>query len=442
MDGIARRLNSAGWFVTNEFLRLWLGEMQLVNPWVPKRFWCLMSQGFLKFSDLVNRRWLLDPIMTTGTSLAIDFVRPEHGDVVAKDTEEFLRLGIDGHKVERGSGNTADPENCFFPESLAIGPSLDPLGTSPLVDLHNVEIAQSCALLSMLSYRHDDDIVTCLVEHGMLPGTSFFSVHTLEDGDLAIFAADDETWAAFCFRGTEPETLRDWLTSALLTDPVPFDSLNPDDGIKVRARYFAQMKSAAFGTGLEFQTGNISAPFRAHHCANDLALALIQRGCRVYCTGHSLGGGLSTLFGAHVRKFSGLTPAGIVTFGSPPVGNQKFCHWFGQCFKSHINEEGETKSVSWRFVNSDEFAPMAPPLPFVNPNTAEQFHHVGGLIRAESLLDATDYQRTQEEMTDRMRELAGERKLTKIILDHNPATVLRGLRQHRKIIVSGSFFHE
>lgn len=435
MDDVGRNLNSAGWFVTNQALRLWLGGMQLVNPWVPKWIWSLASHGFLKLSNLINQRWLLDPIVTAGTSLAINFVRPERGDIVAEDTEEFFRLGIEGHKVERGSGNTSDPDNCFFPKSLAMGPSLTPLGTSVMVDLRNVEIAQSCALLSMLSYRHDDEIVKSLVEYGMLPGLSFFSVHTYEEGDLAIFVADDESYAVFCFRGTEPETLRDWLTSVLLTDPVPFDLVNPDDGIKVRGRYFAQMKSAAFKTGLEFHTGSISPLFRGFHCAYDLAVALIQNGCRVYCTGHSLGAGLSTLFGAHVRKRSGLAPAGIVTFGSPSVGNQAFCLWFGQCFKSHINEEKrETKSVSWRFVNEDEFAPMAPPLPFVNPNSAEQFHHVGGLIRVESLMDPTEDQRTPDEMTIRMNELAEEGNLAKIVLDHNPATVLRFLRQHRQSI--------
>jgi hypothetical protein len=428
LEGIERGVSRAGWFAVNQGLRVGLAFMEVVNPWWPKWILRLVSQGLLKASDVLNQRWLLDPIMNYGSSAAIKFIRPEHGEAVAEDTKEFLRLGIDQYKVERASGDTTDNRNCFFPESLAAGPSLVPRHVAPMSLSCNVEIAESCAVLSMLAYRHDDVIVDCMKNASprMLPHTTFYSAHTPEEADLAVFVDDEKSWAVFCFRGTEPETLRDWLTSVLLCEPEPFfEEGNP---VRVRHRYRKQMEGAALYTKLNFQTGKLGP---CDMCACDLAQSLQEHGCKVYLTGHSLGGGLCTLLGAHQVKTAGLAVSGVISFGSPSVGNEEFCEWFKAYFQNY-QTDGQTPqdmSVSWRFVNGDEYAPMAPPLPFTDSKSSEQFRHVGDLICVGKPLVEPGHQRSRAEMVKRMNELARAGNLSKIILDHNLATTLRSLRQ-------------
>lgn len=431
LEGIERGVNRAGWFAINQGLRVTLGFMEVVNPWWPKWILWLVSQGILKVSDVLNQRWLLDPIMNYGSSVAIKFVKPEHGEDIAEDTKEFLQLGINRYKVERASGDTTDNRNCFFPESLVAGPSLVPQHVAPMSLRRNVEIAESCAILSMLAYRHDDVIVDCMKNGNpcMLPGTTFYSAHTPEEADLAVFVDDEESWAVFCFRGTEPETLRDWLTSVLLCEPEPFfEEGNP---VRVRHRYRNQMEAAAQCTKLIYQTGKLGP---RDVCACDLAQSLQEHGCKVYLTGHSLGGGLCTLLGAHQVKTAGLEVSGVISFGSPSVGNEEFCEWFNahfQNFETNAQSPQDT-SVSWRFVNGDEFAPMAPPLPFTDSKSSEQFRHVGDLIRVGKLLVEPGHQRSRAEMVKRMNKLAQAGNLSKIILDHNLATTLRCLGQLRE----------
>jgi len=150
--------------------------------------------------------------MSVAPHAIIPVVGEKYGPVEEEDIEVFFRLGVNHYKSNYGSGDTDDPENNFFPGSLMAGPRLVPHGTSPMAERRIMEIASSCALLSLLSYRHDDVIIDCMqgANPRMLPDVWFFSLHTLEESDLSVFVSDDQSWAVFCFRGTEPETLRDW----------------------------------------------------------------------------------------------------------------------------------------------------------------------------------------------------------------------------------------
>jgi pimeloyl-ACP methyl ester carboxylesterase len=185
------------------------------------------------------------------------------------------------------------------------------------------------------------------------------------------------------------------------------------------------MKTAIWDI-LTFQ-GPMNNPIPLYHTKTAKGLALYLHrlnGCKVYYTGHSLGGGLATLMGAYIFASTNLAPAGIISFGSPPVGNYDFCNWFNEFIPA---------AVSWRFVKGDEFAPMAPPLPFTVQETARQFHHVNGLILVEDLDNPNPHQRPQNEMTDRLNELVSQVNLLKILTDHNIASTLRALRAQRVV---------
>jgi len=69
---------------------------------------------------------------------------------------------------------------------------------------------------------------------------------------------------------------------------------------------------------------------------------LQNKGCKIWITGHSLGGALATLFASQYNSAQG-----VYTFGSPRVGND--------VFKEHF----EVKI--YRFVNNADIVPWVPP---------------------------------------------------------------------------------
>lgn len=89
-------------------------------------------------------------------------------------------------------------------------------------------------------------------------------------------------------------------------------------------------------------------------------IAGIDRGCRVWFTGHSLGAAAATLAAYRYRDVTG----GVYTFGSPLVGNERFARAF--------KKEFEGRSV--RYVNDHDIVTRVPPPPFAFPNGV--FTHV------------------------------------------------------------------
>ena len=69
---------------------------------------------------------------------------------------------------------------------------------------------------------------------------------------------------------------------------------------------------------------------------------LHDKGCKIWITGHSLGGALATLFASRYGNAQG-----VYTFGSPRVGNEVF------------NKNFEAKI--YRIVNNDDIVPRVPP---------------------------------------------------------------------------------
>lgn len=260
----------------------------------------------VRLSEALNNRLWLDFIEyhmgTVGLMMIQGSDRPQDYDSL----QLFFRLGLNvgggpafGKRLGYGDD---DEDSSFFSNELAAGPRTRT--EPPMKSRTNVRIAETCALLSILSYRDDDQIVRCMNENPpMLPDVSFLSVHTPQEGDLAIFIDKDEKWAVFCFRGTEYETLRDWFTSALLnpTTPFPGGSLVREDGtvprmdeVKVRHRYFTQMLLACRDSRVE-EKHMAAAAAGIPRRATRSAFALVEYLCRagsetkIYFTGHSLG---------------------------------------------------------------------------------------------------------------------------------------------------------
>jgi len=391
-------------------------------------------------SNAFNRRIVLDPFGQLAEVFLTAAVRARDDPDARQQGEDlnvFFHLGHDWFaRNNLGFGSEDDNANCFFPRDLATGPQdLVP----PMTNRTNLNIAKTCCLISILSYRPDEEIRACMTaDPPMLPNTSFFSVHTDQEGDMGVFVGHDMKWAVFCFRGTEFETGRDWLTSALLNPATGFQ-IGEDDGTghmrqtRVRDRYFKQMKYAVNGDfNLEkVVTDPYHDVFPDDACVSALQLALYLHkhgDCKIYCTGHSLGGGMATLLGAYLVAY-GLDPAAIVSFGSPPVGDDAFCEWFNGAVP-----------VSWRFVNEDEFAPMAPPIPFteIGPVEEQELVHVRGLIRAENMnvVDPDAGRPTPPEMEQRIFQLCQEGNPSKMLLDHNLGVTLRRLQEFQPALGS------
>jgi predicted lipase len=248
---------------------------------------------------------------------------------------------------------------------------------------------------------------------GMLPSVSFYTVHTgITEVDLNVFVSSSKQWAVVCFRGTESETLRDWLSSILVTRPADFDTGQPGINATVRSTYYEQAISACDDVRHPLQP----QPETGERTTMQLLKSLRRNyGCKIYFTGHSLGGGLCSLMGAYMAaQTPPIVPTAVITFGSPPVaGNTAFISWFSP-----------TIPQKWRFVNGNEFAPMAPPLPFT---TREQLLHVPKLIDVQNMSNPIPAVPGYPQMKERLSQLFLQHNLESLILDHNPVSTLRAI---------------
>ena len=108
------------------------------------------------------------------------------------------------------------------------------------------------------------------------------------------------------------------------------------------------------GTGDYYGTEN--TPERSGSIKDKIAEIVLnagwhRNGYRIYIAGHSLGGALAMLSGAHLLTHDYEAYKDILsicTFGAPRVGNQDFCNWF--------------KNVDVvRYFNTEDVVPTVPP---------------------------------------------------------------------------------
>ena len=375
-----------------------------------------IRSSMILLSHILNVPMISTSLRELMCVLVIEAVKVRYGQEAQEEIAVFLWLGEGKQYLQQatkwGSGKRGDFRNRYFPDSLAQGPSSKSnrfcVDNDEAAKLTNLRIAESLLLMSIICYRDDSVIRECM-KKGMFPSLRYYSVHTLSDTDLSIFVAKE--WAVFAFRGTEFETMRDILTSAIVEETIHFTGRG-----RVRRRYYQSMRTACGESRVRRYEVEppIGLPGRLNATVFDLVKLLNSDGVKIYTTGHSLGGGLATLFGAHIRLEFNVTPAAVVTFGSPPVaGNEAFIRWFRASIP-----------CNWRFVFGKEFGPLSPPLPFTS---TARLMHVDGLVDVQNLRCADTQQLSYDEQIVYLDQLARTMDLSSLFYDHNPVLTLRVL---------------
>jgi predicted lipase len=118
---------------------------------------------------------------------------------------------------------------------------------------------------------------------------------------------------------------------------------------------------------------------------------LSQAPYTVYCTGHSLGATLASLFALELKKSLKINPI-LYTYGSPKIGNR----WF----KRHFNGKVEK---SYRIVNDEDPVPQLPGLTYKHVNKYALIDDSDNLILNPSL-----FERMEKSIEGILYTLAGQ----------------------------------
>ena len=219
--------------------------------------------------------------------------------------------------------------------------------TSHLEGEGNIPVSYSAAFEKWLlqTVRLDDKI------------QFFYEGRLSDDGERFIRGSTQVLWVehhiapvvVVAFRGTEPNKWND-----IVTDTNVFKTpFNPDDAA------WGEIHSG-FYKGFEGVIDQLEAR----------AQGLLESGgnARLWITGHSLGGALATIMTAWLLEKMDKNPAwadfplsGLITFGSPRVGNERFVSQFNAAVTAH--------GIShMRFVHGNDIVTRIPSF---------GFHHVG-----------------------------------------------------------------
>lgn len=150
-----------------------------------------------------------------------------------------------------------------------------------------------------------------------------FDFKDVTDTNTQFFYFKTKEYALIAFRGTQEPV--DWLTN-LNSEMVPF---NEGVGI-VHAGFYKAFTSVKPIVDAVFKEMNPDKP--------------------ILICGHSLGGAISNLVAAYLRK-SGHSKIMIYTFGCPLVGDTDFTYHFTKV----------EPIISYRFVHNQDLVPMVPP---------------------------------------------------------------------------------
>lgn len=199
-----------------------------------------------------------------------------------------------------------------------------------------------------------------------------------------VFAIGVDRWyrrITVAFRGSV--TANDFMTDACISmvdrpNPVyEFDAENQDDSIKLHSGFCQYL--------LETSEDREVSKF------DEVMAALVplleqNPGFAVYCTGHSLGGALATLFSFELvtsTKYSSIpSPVTCVSVASPKLGNESFRKAF-----QFLEERGEMRHL--RIANEKDPVPLGPPassklmLASLSPAALLVMSHVSDTIEKE-----------------------------------------------------------
>jgi len=342
---------------------------------------------------------------------SLAYARDNYGPETRELANSFFNIGFPNGNTYHGRNFVIEH---FSHDSLRNPKSLNvSFRTQISVDQNrNVKVSKSLCILSMVCYRDDDDVRRILPDFGNTLGNVLFvSCHAERaDTNLNIFVEENLKWAVFCFRGTEFESLRDFISS-LMVSLAPFEDFQ---NAHVWQEYSDQLDNLPDFDTVFHVPGIGGQPAEYADTVFELIQILNNRNCKIYYTGHSLGGGLATLFCAKMFARYQIRPHALVTFGATAVGDLGFKNWFDK-----------QRITSWRFVHSNEFAPMVPPFPFLGDG--HQFYHVGTgyqssqspLFTFQQLPDES-YQERVEEINQVLSNKLKDGSIMDIVVEHNP----------------------
>ncbi len=234
------------------------------------------------------------------------------------------------------------------------------------------------------------------VIHAKITTWGFSQFAFFDRKETQAFVTGNRDMILVAFRGTEPDKLKDWMTDIQFRrKPGPYGKVH-----------------RGFLRSLNYVWSDI------HN-----ALSSFQdRGQSLWFTGHSLGAALATLavakMGEDARPVNGL-----YTFGQPRVGGRTFAR----------NFNGDFKSLSFRFVNSNDIVTRVP--------TRELgFRHVGQVFYIDSSGILHDDIHWWNQFVDRVKGHIDD--LGKIgtagLKDHSMAKYVRNLAKKENRTVGAS----
>ncbi len=204
--------------------------------------------------------------------------------------------------------------------------------------------------LSHLAYHDEDDGKLILQQTG-LTLEAFIDDRKESDSqgklikDTQAYIVSSDSAVILAFRGTEPDSYKDFLADAYL-----FPTEFPGKGM-VHSGFFGALSG---------------------HCWEKIQTVLARPDLRskpLWLTGHSLGAALATIAAAYLK------PHGLYTFASPRVGDGVFCATFKD-------------SNSHRFVNCSDVItriPLKDDIGYQHIDTIQYFNADGELVENPSI---------------------------------------------------------
>lgn len=194
-------------------------------------------------------------------------------------------------------------------------------------DQYDEKTSLSLAIACDLAYEDNESKIASIVQSWDYKFEGFRSVTKKPDIDTQCYIMSNEENIVIVFRGSE--SYQDWLSNfQTVYDPGPFKDTRVHEGFQ-------------------------DALYPSVISITNLLDEVITQEKKIWLTGHSLGGALSSLYAGMLieNKYS---VYGIYTYASPRSGNGEFA--------SKLNNR--VVGPHYRVVNSGDIVPHIPPEPF------------------------------------------------------------------------------
>lgn len=173
----------------------------------------------------------------------------------------------------------------------------------------------------------------------------------------ALIHHEESNRIVIAFRGTEPLDLLQWLTDIstnYMTMPNIFhNDLDDNSQIRVHAGFYAALGLSEFNplTSIDFSRVTKDSPMFIQLLYSIQKYQRNDKPCQITITGHSLGGGLASLFSYVLLAYDyGPFISGVYTYGQPLVGNRHYATLLNKKIGNRFH----------RWVNHNDIIPRIP----------------------------------------------------------------------------------